>query len=175
MEYKQKVDSVVALILIAIGTMLILLPLYEINNIKWINIIIFSLYAIINLIQYILTKKSKDNEGLTTFIASITTLIIGLVIHAEENALNLSITLLVWIMLMSVIKLKKADYYHDRHDRMWKLNVFMLGLFILVGLLTCINLYFEPNVQVIIIGFFFLIHGILELFDPIVKTLIKHS
>ena len=76
---------------------------------------------------------------------------------------------------MSLIKLKKADYYHDRRDRMWKLNILMLGIFILCGLLTSINLYYEADVQVIVIGFFFMINGILEMFDPIVKTLITHA
>ena len=41
--------------------------------------------------------------------------------------------------------------------------------------ITSINLYYEPNVQVIVIGFFFLVNGILELIEPIVKTLIAHS
>jgi len=50
-----------------------------------------------------------------------------------------------------------------------------LGLFIITGILTCINLAHPNAVQVLIIGYFMLTHGILELLDPIVKTLIAHS
>jgi uncharacterized membrane protein HdeD (DUF308 family) len=76
---------------------------------------------------------------------------------------------------MSLAKLKKMDYYHDKNDRMWKIRFINLGLFIIAGILTSINLAYVSTVQVLVIGFFMLIHGILELFDPIVKTLIAHS
>jgi uncharacterized membrane protein HdeD (DUF308 family) len=85
---------------------------------------------------------------------------------------NLAMCLMGWITLMSLIKLKKSDYYHDRNDRMWKLNIIMLGIFILSGILTSINLLHESEVQVIIIGFFLFINGILDLMDPYVKSLI---
>lgn len=76
---------------------------------------------------------------------------------------------------MSLAKLKKMDYYHDKRDRMWKIRAFNLGLFILSGVLASINLSYSGEIQIIVIGFFMLIHGILELFDPLVKTLIAHS
>ena len=76
---------------------------------------------------------------------------------------------------MSLAKLKKMDYYHDKKDRMWKIRFINLGLFIITGILTSINLAYPNSVQVLIIGYFLLTHGILELFDPIVKTLIAHS
>ena len=48
-----------------------------------------------------------------------------------------------------------------------------LVLFILIGLLCTINLYFEQSVQVLVLGFFYFIHGILELIDPITNYLIE--
>lgn len=175
MKYKQKVDTIASLALILIGTILLLLPLYKINSLKWINLIIYSAYSIINLIRFILTRKSKDYEGLYTFFASLAVAIFSIIFKSETSPLNLSLTLMIWIILMSLIKLKKADYYHDRRDRMWKINIFNLGMFVLCGLLTSINLYYEATVQIIVIGFFFMINGILEVFDPLVKTLISHS
>ena len=76
---------------------------------------------------------------------------------------------------MSLTKFKKVDYYHDRRDRMWKLRVFTLVLFIIAGVITSLNFAFADNIQIMVIGFFMIIHGILELFDPIVKTLISHA
>ena len=76
---------------------------------------------------------------------------------------------------MSLIKFKKVDYYHDRRDRMWKLRIFTLFLFIIAGIATSVNLAHTSSVQTIIIGFFMIIHGMLELFDPVVKTLISHA
>lgn len=175
MKFKQKVDTIVALILIFMGTVILILPLFDINQVKIILITNLILYAIIKLGQFIITKNSKDYEGLYTSLASIATIVISFFLKLGSSAHNLAITLFIWIVFMSIIKLKKSDYYHDRRDRMWKLNVCKLSLFILIGLLTCINLYYEPVVQIVVLGFFFLIHGILELFDPVVKTLISHS
>ena len=83
----------------------------------------------------------------------------------------LALCLLIWIILLSLIKLKKGDYYNDRKNKMWIFEVICLVLFILTGLLTTMNLYYENDIQVLVLGYFFLIHGLLELFDPIVISL----
>lgn len=175
MKEKQKVDVSVALILILNAIVILLMPLLNLNNMKMICIISFTIISIINLIQYVLTKESKDYEGLYTFIASVITLIMFSTLDIENSPKMLAISLMAWVSMMSAIKLKKADYYHDRKDRMWKLKIFCLLLFIISGLLTSINLAYESSVQIIIIGFFLLIHGIIEFIEPVVKTLIKHS
>ena len=110
MKYKQKVETLTSLVLILIGTLLLLCPLYKITDIKWINLIIFLSYAIINLLKFILTYKSKDYEGLFTCLASIVAAITSIVLKSEKSAINLSLTLMIWIILLSLIKLKKADY-----------------------------------------------------------------
>ena len=76
---------------------------------------------------------------------------------------------------MSLIKLKKCDYYNDRHNKMWILKITTLGLFILTGIITCINLYYSNDIQLIILGFFFYIHGILEMIDPITIYLMENK
>ncbi len=172
MKKKQKVDLSIALCLILIGVVLLILPLLKMTDIKWLSAIIFSLYTILNAIQFILTKESKDYEGLHSALASLAILIASFIWNPSESPKTLAMLLMSWIMLMSLVKLKKTDYYHDRRDRMWKLRIFNLGLFILSGILTSINLAYGSEVQVIVIGFFMLIHGILELFDPITKYLI---
>ena len=39
--------------------------------------------------------------------------------------------------------------------------------FLALFIITCINLYFTKDVQILIIGLFFYIHGILEMTDPL--------
>ena len=175
MKIKQKVDTIIALFLILIGITLLILPIFNITNIKYLSIGIFTLYTILNLIQFLLTKKSKDYEGIHSAIGSFIVLIASIIVKPETNPKTLAMLLMTWIIFMSLAKLKKMDYYHDKKDRMWKIRFLNLGLFIITGILTCINLAHISTVQVLVIGFFMLIHGILELFDPIVKTLIAHS
>lgn len=175
MKKKQKIDMYIALFLIFIGVILLLMPILGVTNLKWLSIGIFSLYTVLNIIQFLLTKESKDYEGIHTAIASLIVLIASIIFNPQNSPRTLAMLLMIWIVLMSLTKLKKADYYHDRKDRMWKYSALNLGLFILSGILTSINLAYSNEVQIIILGFFMLIHGILELFEPITKTLIAHS
>jgi len=175
MKFKQKVDTTIAVLLILIGIVLLILPIFNITNIKYLSIGIFTLYTVLNLIQYILTRKSKDYEGLHSAIGSALILIASIIFNPESQPKTLAMLLITWILFMALAKLKKMDYYHDKKDRMWKIRFLNLGLFIITGILTCINLAHPNAVQVLIIGYFMLTHGILELLDPIVKTLIAHS
>lgn len=170
---KVLVDLITAIFLIITGCVVLALPIMGVNNVKVLFIVVLALYGIINLVQFILTIKDKDYEGLFTAIASVVTIIIAAFTDLKTVPLNLAMTLFVWISFMSLIKLKKIDYYHDRKRKIWLLRMITLVLFILSGLLSVINLYYESEVQILILGFFFFIHGILELVDPITNYLLE--
>ena len=175
MNRKQIVDVVIAVFLITCASLLLVLPIFHYIKIKTIFIGLFAIYSILNLIQYILTCKSKDIEGILTFFASLIALIIAWKLDIASVPWYLALTLFIWIIMMSLIKLKKADYYNDRRNSVWILKIITLVLFILCGLLATINLYYSADVQILIIGFFFLIHGILELLDPLTVYLLERK
>lgn len=171
MKKKQIVDLIISVFLIICGSVMLLFPLFHFVKVKGIFLGVLGVYAILNLIKFLLTSKSKDYEGLFTSLASIIVFIIALKLNISQVPWYLALCLLIWIILLSLIKLKKSDYYNDRKNRMWIIKVISLVLFILVGLLTTMNLYYENDIQVLVLGYFFLIHGILELFDPLIISL----
>ena len=175
MNKKQKVDTVIALISILIGVIVLLMPLFGMTNIKILSIGIFSSYAILSIIQFILTRSSKDYEGIHSALASIVILLAHIFWDPSSSPKVLAMFIMAWVILMAITKLKKADYYHDRKDRMWKYSAFNLGLFILTGIIASINLGYNVETQILVLGFFILINGILELFEPVTKTLIAHK
>ena len=175
MKRKQIVDLITAVLLIIVGSLVLTFPLLKLINVKYIFIGVLAFYGIMNLIQFILTSKEKDYEGLLTMIASIITLLLLGFLEVDNNPLNLALTLFSWIVLMSLIKLKKCDYYHDRHRPIWIFRIVTLVLFILIGLLSVINLYYEAEVQILVLGFFYFIHGVLELVDPITNYLLQRK
>ncbi len=172
---KILVDLITAVFLIITGCVVLALPIMGIKNVKIVFLIVLALYGLINFGQFILTFKDKDLEGLFTAIASVITIIITVFTDFKAVPLNLAMTLFVWISFMSLIKLKKIDYYHDRKKKIWLLRMITLILFILSGLLSVINLYYESEVQILTLGFFFFIHGILELVDPITNYLLEQK
>ena len=171
MKTKQKVDSFIGVIVLLIGVLYLLFPLYHINDLKKINIVMFSIMGAVSLGQVIINRKSKDYTGLYNFVACLVFIILMIVLDISKPE-NLSISILVWVALKSIIKFKKSDYYNDRRDRMWKISLLMLAIFIVGGILTSINLRYNEEIRMIVIGFFIFIDGILEIVDPVVKSLI---
>ena len=60
MKRKQVIDLTISILLIIIGSVLLIFPLLSIGYVKYIFMSVLALYGIINLIQFILTNKSKD-------------------------------------------------------------------------------------------------------------------
>ena len=171
MKTKQKIDMCIEASLLLLGLVMIVFGIFSYSNIKVMFVSALFIYAIFNLVQYVLTRKSKDMEGLYTGLSSIIIGIIDIYVPFNNNIV-LPMSIMGWAMFMSVIKLIKADYYNDRKDKTWKFKIATLVLFMVVSILTSIALNYNSNVQVLIIGYYFLINGILELSEVIVKYLI---
>ena len=167
MNKKQKVELIIATFLILCCSLVLIFPLFQFVKVKLIFILVLAVYGVLNLVKFILVRESKDYEGLFTTLASIVALVVVCFLDIDSVPWYLALSLFIWIIMMSLIKLKKADYYNDRRNKTWILEVVTLILFILSGLLTTINLYYENDIQVLVLGYFYLIHGILELVDPL--------
>ena len=173
MDRRTLVEFVVGWILVLIGGLIMVLPLFNIISVKKVFILVISLYSIIHLIKNFLILESKEYSGFSTSLACVAVLIILLFKDINDNPLNLALILFIWIILMSLIKLKESDYYHDHKNRLWELNIVNLILFIFTGILTTVNLYCTPDIQILVLGFFFLVNGILDLMDPLVAYVIN--
>jgi len=173
MSKRTLVEFVTSCFLILTGGVITILPIFNINNVKVVFIIIIALYGIIHLIKNFFILNSNEYSGFSTTVACIVTLVLMLFLDVNDSPWNLALILFIWVILISLIKLKESDYYHDKKSKLWKLNIVNLILFILTGILTTINLYYTGDIQILVIGFFFLINGILELMDPFVAYLIE--
>ncbi len=175
MLLKQKVDLASAIILILGGCCLLLCPLLNMTDINVIFITTMMIYTIIHIGKYMLTREYHDYEGLLSSLASLLIGSIAFFFRNNESSMNLALLLFSWVILESFIKLKKADYYHDRKSKLWILEISFLILFIITGILTSINLNYKNETQVLLLGYFFFTHGILEFVDPIIIYLTKEK
>lgn len=173
MKKKEAVDFITSLSLIILAGCILILPMFKITDMKLILSIIFGFYAALKLTGFMLTFKEHDYEYLLTSIISLGALIS--IYFLELKTKYLALIILIWIGLMSLVKLKKADFYHDRANRMWLLRIFILFIFIGAGLLTSLNLLHDESVQVTMLGFFFLINSILDAIDPLTSYLIRYN
>jgi len=171
MKKKQIVDLIINTILVLIGVVLLILPMFGIKNIHNIFFILMIVYAILDIVQFILTYESHDYEGLYCFVINLGIGITGLS-FSFSNPMQLALCILCWTVLTSMAKLIKTNYYNDKRDRMYKLRLFTLASFFLLGVLTSVTIY-NSDFAVSALGFFFYTNGVLEMIDPIVKYLLS--
>ena len=157
MDKRNLINFIAAICTIIMGSITLILPIFNITNIRIIFIILVTFYGIINIVQNIALLDMKEYSGFSTSISCVFILIILLFMDVNDKPLT---------------KLKEADYYHDRKNKLWLLNIVSLILFILTGILTTLNLFYTGDIQILILGFFFLINGILDLMLPLVDHLI---
>lgn len=175
MKTKQKVDITASILFLLAGTFLLVCPVIGITNVNLLFIITMAYYTIINLGKYLLTKENHDFEGLLSAISSLLIGSLAILNYSNEKASVLALLLFGWVILQAFVKLKKADYYNDRKSKLWILEISFLILFIILGILSSINLYHSNDVRVLVIGFFFFTHGVLELVDPVMIFLMKEK
>lgn len=173
MNKKQIVDIVMSVFLIICGSLLLIFPLFDFVNIKLIFICIFGCFALINLVKFFFVNKLKEYDSLLTSLASILVIIIACGLDIRNIPWHLAVAIFIWIICISLIKLKSINNISDKKNNIWIFKLVLLILFILSGLLTTINLYYTNDIQVLILGFFYLIVGILDLLDPLMMYLIK--
>lgn len=162
---KRTIELVNSIMLVLFGIVVLVLPLFDNNNIELVFILMFSIFGFLNLYKFILVYKTKDYDGLFAFLSAVMGLILVFILDLEKP-FHLALLIMLWVIVMSLIKLKKSDYYHDRNSKEWLVKFITMILFITTGILCAINLN-EPNEQMLVVGFFFYIHGILELMEPI--------
>lgn len=169
---KNKINLICSAILLLVGIAMFILPWIKILDPVKILYVVFSIYALVKLVEYFLTRNGSDLENLYTAIASALAAISGFRFINYEPTIVLSMTLASWVAVMAIIKLIKLDYYHDRENGMLYVNLITFSLFILLGLLTSINLYFNETVQYIMLAFFFVVNGLLMLAENGIRILV---
>lgn len=175
-KLRDKTNLIVSGILLLMGLLMLILPFLGFMQPNILLYVVFSIYALIKIIEVVITKNyGGDNEDIYTAIACSLAAISGFKYINYDPPMVLSITLASWVGIMSIIKLIKLDYYHDKENGMLYVNLVTFSMFLLLGLLTSINLYFNETVQVLMLGFFFVINGLLNLAEDGIRILVSRN
>lgn len=173
---EQKIKDIINLsvsgVLILLGILLLIYPWFGLTEPSKLLYLLFSVYGGIKIIEYILTRVPGDKEDLYTAVACILAAISGFKFGDYSSPMVLSITLMSWVAIMAIIKLIKLDFYHDRENGMLYVNLITFSLFLLLGILTSVNLYFNITVQTLMLGFFFIVNGLLNLAEDGIRILV---
>ncbi len=175
-KLRDKTNIIVSFILVLMGIIMLIVPFLGFMAPNTLLYVVFSIYALIKIIEVIIVKsKNGDYEDIFTAIACALAAVSGFKFIDYDPIKVLSITLASWVGIMAIIKLIKLDYYHDRENGMFYVNLVTFSMFLLLGLLTSINLYFNETVQILMLGFFFVINGLLNLAEDGIRILVARN
>ena len=79
----------------------------------------------------------------------------------------ISITLGSWVVAMIVIKLIRIEELRSKLNPVVFINLFTLSMFILLSFLAVVNIYKEITNVCLMMGFFYIVYGILNLIENI--------
>lgn len=170
---QNKLNLLSSVILILKGLIILLLPLFNINDPYIILSGALLVYFILKMGEYLFIRDEEYLEDLYTSLAAFTIFFIVMYIAKYNNPMYLALTLFSFIGLKSIIKVIKLDFFHDREDNMFFVNLFTFITFIVIGIITTLYLYLGNEVTTIVLGFFFVINGLLNLMEDGFRTFIN--
>lgn len=143
----------------------------ETNNL-FISLII--VYSSIHLGLFYCLGKNPTNESFLITIISILSGVFNVTIKEFVSpSISLSLSVLVFTLAITVIRLFTVDYYHDRKDAYFYVEAFLTVIFFVTGIIVSISLFNDPLVQTIELGFLLIIMGIIESMKVATKCLLK--
>ena len=144
---------------------------YEINNLFISFSIIFTL---VNLFKYALLGKNPTKEAIAlALVGGVSGIFNVLFIKYFTSSFTLSMSLMVFTILVTVVKLFSIDYYHDREDAFFYIETMLLIIFFIIGLMLAFNLFDDKILQAMMLGFFIVLISILDGINGSLKSLIK--
>lgn len=167
-------------IMFAIGVLYILVPSYygldnmatiDTNNL-FISLII--VYASLHLGLFYCIGANPTHESFIMCIASILAGVFNVTIQEFVSAsIALSVSVLIFTVSITAIRIFTIDYYHDRKDAYLYVEAFLTIIFFVSGAVISISLFNDPLIQTIELGFFLMIMGIIESMKFTTKCLLK--
>ena len=178
MKFKKKdfvTDIAIGFLIFIMGIFLLFTFNSPLDNNNQILFMVMVLIAMLKFIQYIFTRDldKRNYEPLLWAISCVLAACSAVSFNDFNSNYVVTITLLSWVGVTSIIKLISIDKMMSKNDETWKIKLIDIILFIVTGLVTCLNLYFKVNDQVIILGFYFCLLGIIELFYPFIGLVVQ--
>lgn len=125
------------------------------------------LYFGLEFTNYLLTKEITGMHSLYIALACIIASVAGLIYKDNPTNIVISVSLIGWIIMMLIIKLIKIEDLRYKNNYSVFINIFTMSMFILLGFLTITNIFRGISNTGLMLGFFFVVNGVLNLIDTI--------
>ena len=158
--------------IIVLGSIFLLSSLWNFSDFSICLKLFFGIYGLTEILKYFVRNKSGDYTNAFGFFISSILLILSFVLPMSSKT-NISILFIVFLTILSLTRLKRADYFHDRKNKLWMVEIFLLVIYVISGVLTSIHFANPPETQILILGYFTLICGIIEVAESLILYVTK--
>lgn len=156
-------QMVIDICLVIMGVIIYLFP--SVSNLSA-NMVFYTMmvvYAGLELCEYVASSK-KSVEGLYLFFASGVAAFSGFFLKVYPANMVLSITLVVWLLLIAIIKIIGFEKIYKKKTHLFTIKIGSLSAFLLLGILISINIYYRISTIGFMLALLYLSYGGLELF-----------
>ena len=147
------------------------------DNINANNLFVSGLlmFGCVNLVKYIVVGKNPTTERVYMTVACAASGALDIILGGfyDDQHMVLAISIMVFVLAITTVKLFTIDYYHDRGDAFFYIETMLLSLFMVVGFVIAVNLFKDSTIQTIMLGFLFIIIGILDGVNISIKCMLK--
>ena len=162
-----------ASVIFVLGVFILIGPVLQIQDFSFVYPLFFGIYALAELIIFSLSYQRKEYTSFFSFLISFLLFILTFVFDLTSRPNIIAFSLLLWILVNALVKLKRADYYHDKKSRMWTVEIVLLIIFFISGIMTSMNFAWGETAQILNLGYFVLICGILKIVELLILYLTK--
>lgn len=172
-ESEKLVDLVIYFLVIILGVVVLASSFYGVeNHLNFIATIYYILSAVFFIAYFVFRKPFRYEKlfiSLATAIVS-TTLFFS---RPEKALLMLGMSIFVFTALLLIIKLFGVLVLKKEKKSEWEVKI-IISLFItLIGVLSGYVLVHQVFFQMTIYGYFFIVFGIISLFEPVILILLS--
>lgn len=169
------IDIVTYFLVLILGIIMVSLSFGKINNYVLFVMTFFYILSTILLISYFLCRKDNNYEKL--FLSLVSAIMTGILFYISDvkSIICLGVSLFIFIILVVIVKSIGIFVHHKNRGLNCEVKSIVTLFIVLTGVMTGYILTNQFFFQLIIFGYFFIVFGLLNLFEPIILILLDYE
>lgn len=175
-NYNYLIDILTYFSVLVLGITMVALSFGRVNNQVFFVMTFFYILSIILLVSYFACRRDKNNYE-KLFLSLASAIMTGTLFFLTnvKSMICLGICLFVFITLVVIVKsINIFGYYKNRRLKCEVKSIVTLFI-VLAGIISGYILTNQLFFQLIIFGYFFIVFGLLSLFEPIILILLEQE
>lgn len=162
------VQLMIDVVIIALGFITCLFPSVSELNANMVFYTLMGIYAGLELCEYIISQR-ESKEGLYLFCASAACAFSGFFLRDYPEYGVLSITLIVWALMITIIKMISLENIAVKKSRLFVIKLAAMSINILVSILVCVNIFYKISSIAYMLAIVYISYGFVELISDFLE------